>query len=488
MPGSAAFLTPGTMFISSGVANEFKPLKVAFASALARGYKKFIEPASGAMAMCHVAQQAGWSPSSMEASDVIFFSAALGRSIMGQRIDDLLPVAEGFEHEDLGDPATALWVLSVMRAQARGEKTVFWQEVAVSMMLEKERHIAKIQSQLDRAKDVMGGMVYEPLDLWDHLERCFDDSNALVSLNPPSTGGGYEKFYDTQGKFTWAEPPYQIFMPAEGYAKLTDYMNNAKCLMAVYMENQGGHEVQGGVFMRGGGRKAPGDTLARSINYYVASNRPDEFIDLAGGMMVMGWQGWAIEPMDVRVLPENYAVTNDSVVGVRAISQAHASYYRSLWTHNFVGGGSGSSLGMFIDGHLAGVFGYDPAYVTSAGQFGGDSSSVLLQFGMTSPHKTLRLGRLLQRLALCRCTMRMCLKDIHMYRADTLTTAQLTKHPESKELRGIMKMKERKTDKQHGYRLIYTAPIVDSDWSTEFDIWLKDEERWQKQRKQAVSS
>jgi hypothetical protein len=376
-----------------------------------------------------------------------------------------------------------LWVITVMRAQAKGEKTIFWEQVAESMVLERERHIGKIQEKLDYAKATMGGMTYEPMDLWKHLERCYDEPKTLVSLNPPSTGGGYEKFYDTQGRFTWKEPPYDIFMPADGYAKLTDYMNSAKCLMAVYMENQGGHEVQGGVFMRGGGRKAPGDTVARSINYYVASNRPDEFMDLAGGMMVMGWQGWAMEPLNIRVLPDDYVVTNDSVIGIRAISQPNAAYYRSLWTHNFVGGGAGQSLGMFIDGHLAGVFGYDPAYVTSAGRFGGDSSSVLLQFGMTPPHKTLRLGRLLQRLAMCRCTMQMCLQDISMYRADTLTTAQLTKHPESKELRGIMKMKERKPDRQHGYRLIYTAPIEDVSWQHQFDVWLKDEERWQKQRK-----
>jgi len=400
MPGNTSFLSPGVLFLSSSVGTEFKPLKQAFHAAHSKGYTRFVEPAAGAMAMCHVAQQVGWPPSSMEASDVMFLSAVLGAVAMGEDLSSLDVSAEGFEHEDLTSPAIALWVQAVLRADARGIKTHYWAEVGKSMRLERDRHVEGIQQHLDRLASVMGGIKYEALDMWDHLDRVADDPHTLISLNPPSITAGFEKFYDTGGKLTWNEPTYSIFSPVEGYARLTDYMSSSKALMAVYMESRSG-DVEGAVFVRGGGRKAPGDTgISRSINYYVVSNRPDEFTDLSGGMMVESWPGYPLAPMSTPILPEAYEVTQDSKVVVLLIPGEAATYYRSLWTHGFVGASTPRSLGLFIDDHLAGIFGYDPQYVSSAGAFGKDSDSVSLVFGMTSPHNSLRLNRLLSRLAL----------------------------------------------------------------------------------------
>jgi hypothetical protein len=483
MPGNAAFLTPGNLYINSGVNSEFRFLKPAFDAARKSGYTRFVEPACGSFSMSHLAQQGGWDGTQIEASDVILFSAVLGYVVQGLSLEALEISIDGFPGEDMTDPATVLWAQAVARARAKSSK-LFWSEISRAMLMERDRHLEVLNKQLDRLRSVLAGLSFQAIDLFDHLEQVMDDPRTIVSLNPPSTGGGYEKFFDTDGAVTWKEPSYSVFDPVAGYEKLDGYMSRSKALLAIYEENQGGHIVKGAFVARGSGRKAPSDTgVARSINYYIVSNRPDEFKGYAGGMMVESWKGFDMEKAPWSVLPEDHPVTSTSVVNIVNIGQGVANYYRSLWTHNFVGGNAVRSLALLIDGYLVGVFGYDPAYLTSRGTPGGkDSAAVLLQFGMAVPQKRLRFGRLIGRLALCRQTLALILSHLEMYRCDTVRTAQLSKYPESKEQRGIMNLTERKRDPHHGYRLIYTAPVSDVSWDSSFEIWYKREERWQANR------
>jgi hypothetical protein len=488
--GKAAFLTPGTVFLSTSIAAEFKPLKVVAANALSKGYERFVEPAAGGFAMCHVAAQIGWDPKMIESSDIIFFSSAMGAGINDERIDHLNVETDGLEI-DSGDPAEAIWAMTLLRAEARAAKTFYWAEIARSFREDKDRHVEKIRKDFRRGGQILGGMKYTSEDMFEHLERVVDDPKTLIFLNPPSTTGGFEKFYETDGKFRWKEPSYEVFEVAAGYRRLTDMFSSSKALMSVYMENQKGHVIEGAVMARGGGRKAPGDTFAKSINYYVCSNRPDEFGELGGGLMVQGWEGSGMNPLPVEMLPKEHVLSEDSTVQVVKIKNDEAQYYRSLWTHNFVGTQAPHSLALIVDGYLVGVFGYDPMYLSSMGQFGGESEHCLLSYGMTVPRKLSRedqrLSRLLGRVALCRDSLRIFLNPIELYRCKKVRTAQITKHAESKETRGIMKMTNRKKDPA-GYRLIYEAEVREQNWKEVLVEWLKDEQRWWEKRKAAKSS
>ena len=248
----ANFLQPGILFLSSATSSEFKALKRVVANARAAGYERLIDPACGALAMSHIGRQVGWMPEQMEASDVMFFSAVVGYAAMGKRLDDLHPRAEGFEDEDLGDPATALWVQATLRAEARS-KVLYWQEVARSFRDQKRAHLDRLNKQVARIHDLMHGLTYTSEDLFVHLERVHTDPKVLILLNPPSTSGGYEKFYDTGGRFTWDEPEYEVFDVLPGYRRLAAMMENSPALWSVYMENQGGFEPEGAVFAKAGG-------------------------------------------------------------------------------------------------------------------------------------------------------------------------------------------------------------------------------------------
>jgi hypothetical protein len=482
------FLTPGVLYISSGVSSEFKVLKPAFGKALEAGYTRFIEPACGAFAMAHVARQAGWEGIQMEASDVILMSAVMGYTVMGKPLDDLDIRIKGFEHEDMTDAATVIWAQALSRAASRSQ-TLYWAEITHSMKDERAQHIGRIQAQLDRAATILRGLKYETMDMFQHLQRVMDDPNAFVMLNPPSTKAGFEQFFETGGIVTWNAPVYELFDPVAGYAKLGEWMKDAKGLWMVYEENQGGHVIEGAIMARGAGRKGPDDHgIARSINYYIVSNRPDEARELLGGLIVIPWQGVRLEKPNRPFLPEAHPITADTRIEVAPMPQAQATYVRALWQHNFVGSSSSLNLALYLDGYIAGVFGYDPSWMSSLGRFGGDSDACLVQYGMTVPQKRLRFNRLLGMIALCRESLGLVLNDVEMYRVAKVVTAQLTKHPETKEYRGVMRLRERKTDPQFGYRLIYEQEVSDLTWPETLAGWLKGEEKYMKARAQAVGA
>jgi hypothetical protein len=474
--GNLGFTVPGVLFLSSATAPEFRGLKTMIAGARQAGYERFVEPACGAMAMCHLAQQIGWPTAQIEASDVMFFSTAVGYAAMGKRLDEIEPEAEGFENEDLGDPATAIWAHAVSRAESKLH-ILYWQEIARSLRERKQEHLESLRKQLARTHDVMGGVKYTSEDLFDHLARVLDDPKTLIVLNPPSSTGGYERFYRTAVEFKWKQPTFDMFEVIQGYNRITDMMEHSKALWSVYFENQGGFEPPGAVFVRSGGRKAPGDSFVKSINYYICSNRPEEFMKYSGGAYAIAWRGQTMEPLKALVMPEDHVLTGDSSLIVRKISASNALYYRSLWTHNFVGTVASVNLGIFADGYLLGVLGYDPQYLRSSGAFGRDENMVLLVYGMTTPANGRRVNRLLTKLALSRDTLRLALSEVEMFRCEGVRTANFTKYPEAKENRGLMALTERKAHPIHGYRLIYEAPISDDTWQEDMSWWLNVEMR-----------
>ena len=64
-----------------------------------------------------------------------------------------------------------------------------------------------------------------------------------------------------------------------------------------------------------------------------------------------------------------------------------------------------------------------------------------------------------------------------------MRTAMLTKYPENKEVRGIMKLVNRIDDKQNGYKLTYEAELVKGRSKQHTMIeWLRREVKWQENR------
>lgn len=67
-----------------------------------------------------------------------------------------------------------------------------------------------------------------------------------------------------------------------------------------------------------------------------------------------------------------------------------------------------------------------------------------------------------------------------------MRTTMLTKYPENKEVRGIMKLVNRAEDKQSGYKLTYEAELVSGRTEQQtLSEWLRREKQWQTSRTKA---
>ena len=154
--------------------------------------------------------------------------------------------------------------------------------------------------------------------------------------------------------------------------------------------------------------------MRNGVNVYLTTNRPDEATALAEGKKIARPSESKLNPLECSMLPREYVITKKSRVQTIQIERAEAQYYRQLWTHNFVGSSAPINIAVLIDGKIAGVFGLDKSALTM-GAFGTQvSDAVFLMYGMTVPHETYRLGRLLTMLAQNRALVHGLCNDLEL--------------------------------------------------------------------------
>ena len=269
-----------------------------------------------------------------------------------------------------------------------------------------------------------------------------DDPHAIVIANPPTYFSGYEKYYDTQGKMVWKEPEYELFDPETGHKKFYDMCMGRKALVICYQEKKPGEAVGYTIYARSSTRA--------DLNAYITTNREEEATMLANGKKIKRPSESKLEPLECSMLPRDYEITENSKIQIISIKSAEAQYYRQLWTHNFVGSSATFNRAVLIDGMIAGVFGISKMQATS----------LFIWYVMKVPHMTYRLGRLLYMLAQNQNFINTILDDLEREKVTKVRTAMLTKYPENKEVRGIMKLVNRQADKNNGFKLTYEAEIT----------------------------
>lgn len=469
----AMFQNPGAFFMCTLVPSEQKFLKVLLENARGNGYTKFVEPCAGAFAMSHLAVQSGFKPSEIESSDVSMFSSIMGYAVTGRSLDELEIHAKGFSDEELLDPAVAMYAWKYLSTVKNAGKEYFY-NFMLDLASRREEHIKNIREQLERAKGILNGMNYRALDMWKHMDEVLNDEHCIVIANPPTYAAGFEKYYDTGGMMTWKEPEYGIFDPKTGVQEFMDLCKDAKCLVLCYEENEPGRTAGEPVFARYGVRSG--------INVYLTANRPEEATALANGKKIARPGESKLSCLECSMLPRDYEITEKTKVQLCQIERAEAQYYRQLWTHNFVGSSAPINIAVLIDGKIAGVFGVDKAALTM-GAFGTQVSDALfLMYGMTVPHIKYRLGRLLTMLAQNREFVYKICTDLEKEKVGHLKTVQMTKYPEAKEMRGVMKLTKRVPDPKMGFRLTYESELKDRTEKETLEEWLRRENKWQKER------
>lgn len=469
----------GALFLGTLSAQARSYLLRLFRGAVGEGYRRFVEPACGAFAMSHLAVQAGFRPGQVEASDISLFSAVMGYGLTGRRVDGLGIVVNqaGLDDIDTGDPASVLWLIGYLRLVGQSRNPLA-EMIARETLLGKEQQIKALAEQLTRGHQIMAGMHFEAEDLFQHLERVWDDPQAIVCVNPPTYTGGFERYYNTGGRLTWREPSYGVFDAEAGVEALMERAMAARALVVCYQERKLGQAIGPPIYMEDGIRRSGG--LANQVNMYLCVNRPNEAMRFTGGMAMKRRVIGQVEAGDFTVLPAGYEVGDAARLEVVLIPGAQALYYRCLWTHKFAvdsGGNLGKGGAILLDGYLVGVFGYDQSFIVgwkSANLTG----RLMLHYGMTVPNRGYRYGRLLTMVAMNRQTVEMMLDDYYAARVTELATVQQTARPESKEMRGLMKLEARKPHDKYGYKLVYVAKLDKLPFGSIFGRWLARERHW----------
>lgn len=460
----AFFMDPGTMFLGGMNSVEQRFIVELLKTAKDSGYYKVVEPCAGTFAISNLAVEAGFKPEQIEASDINMLSTVMGYAIMKKPLDELHIQASGFEDEELLDPAHALYAQMYLKT-SRSAGNEYYHNLLRDLKDRKEDHVKNIQHQLDATSGRLGGLKYMALDMWEHINAVKEDSGAIVILYPHTYLGGYEKFYDTQGKMTWKEPSYAMYDPKTGYQQLEEVMKDAKALYICVQETRAGESVGDAIFARSGTRN--------DINTYIVSNRPEEATMLAKGKKIKRPNDSKIEPLSCSMLPRDYVITEQSDIKVIPITGANSTYYRMLWTHNFVGSQASFNRGVLIDGYIAAVFGISKMA----------ADSIFVWYVMKVPHKSYRLGRLCYMLAQNKEFSDSILDELSKEKVVKIRTAMLTKYAENKEVRGIMKLVNRQVDKEHGFKLTYEADIIPKRTKEQtLTEWLRRESKWQEKK------
>lgn len=480
MPG---FASPGILFLSTWDAPERSFCRTIFTALRERGYTRYVEPCAAGFAMPLVAAAAGWKPAQMETSDVGLYPSIVGYLLAGKPLTDLHVTVDG-EPAQLPDgppvvqAAHLLWLQLLVRTQARPQ-VEYWNNMVTDLIEYGGRHRDYIRTRLDGSLTRLGGLHYEAVDVWKHLEAVADDPHTLISINPPTFKSGFERFFDTKGRLTWDEPGYEIWDPYPDTQRLHETLQGRAALL-VYQHQKGpGEWATPPVF---------GRWLSPGQYVYLNSNRNDEIFEITGGPKVATRRAADLTPMDIPILDVNHKITAKSQVQLLPVKAQVVDYYRNLWMHRLNAAPGSNNLLVLVDGHVAGVIGYGTESMVRPYPHGKSKweGHIILRFAFGTPHHLYRTTRLATMLALARTVAEKSMTGqsaVYLAASEGLMTVEMTRHPEIKGLRGLMKLGGR-VDHPDGYKLLYHAPWSPGGIQETLEQWLGKEKRWQEQKQE----
>jgi hypothetical protein len=431
-------------------------------SAFRENYDRLIIPCCGGFAMPEVAVEAGWKPEQLSASDISLFSSIVGYHAAGKPFDDLgIEFHDEVAEFDTGDAATILFALrlSVYLNRRENDKLPYYESLTMRDLLSRPLdHIASIRSGLYSVKEKIGGMEYHAGDLVEHAESELGDPRAIVWLAPPFLAGDYEKMFNHGHYITWNEPVFNVWKPADGMPALKAKFYKADALAFIYQSKALAEtDIDKAVWARQ-------DT---SDVKYILCNQPETFRAL---LPVEARPKPLYKPQPIKGLSiwtEEDIVTPDMMVDFVEISGQNAMYYKDLFAHQLPASGSEWAFAVLFDGKIVGVVGFFADRL-----YRGTASYVSEAFGMMAPvYRYARLSRLLMMLITTNEFLAQ-FGERSIYKPTGVTTVAVSKHPEHKPHRGIMKLTSKELKPNGLYHLKYAGDATNKSYREVVVEWL----------------
>lgn len=456
----AGFNSPSILFL-----NTYDSLDRKYVAELApklkdAGYKRYVELYAGAFVMPHVMASAGWLPEDMHCYDVSLFSNVLGYTFSGKDVSQLGVKVDGEPLELSGDyiqkAAQILYVQALLRLEK--SQAEYYISLCDDLRRRKEAHIASIAKKIKAQDDVLHGLHFSPLYIWDAYEVEKDSPDTFICSNPPTYKGAYEKFFDTNGRLTWNDIEYPLWDGAKDCPKLAELSKDRKALLLFLQQaDKENAATENPVSAR---------YLSDTQNVYYNSNRSDEIVSLIGKKAVTATDQ-KTEKAKGKILDVDYEVTKKSKVEVRYASTKEAEYYRGLWLHRITGKSVSVNVAVYIDGMVAGYIGLLLNPIMSLyGHADVNDKSIVLAYAVPAPNNKQRLARLLVEIAKSKKVIEQAVNAENpqsamlIEAANKLKTVEYTRYHEVKGLRGLMKI-ERKHKVGGVNALTYATDLTD---------------------------
>jgi hypothetical protein len=481
---SAGFNSPSILFLNTWDAPERTYIQTLARRLHAQGrYDRVVEPFCGAFIQPSAYVGAGYRPDQIETSDVSLYSAILGTYLSGGSPASLNVRLDNKLVKLPDDPQRAAATLLYTQALARMENrpdVAYFQEICRDLVTRHELHVKHLAAMLGRLNDRFGGLAFRSMDAIEHMRTVADSPTTFVAANPPTYTGGFEKFFDTDGRLTWDETPYDIWEPTTGQPALVRESADWQSLMLIQEQAEPNEGQPGTVYAR---------HLSEGQVVYLWSNRPHEITALMGPMAHTRIERPSISPTYTPIAYTETLPEQPQRIDLAAVTNDEAMYWRDLWTHRIGFKNAGQNVVVTVDGVFVGLFGYDVSSVVRP-YHGGNTqvqNGIVLTYALGAPNEAHRLTRLVTMLALAQDSVNVTVPNWWATVAERLITVEYTRHAEAKGLRGIMKLVRRDHDSERGNKLIYAGELLDKTWMVIYADWKRKEAHWRKSRTSAMA-
>ena len=485
----AGFNSPNILFLNTYDAPDRKFIKELAPKLMANGYSKYVELYCGAFVMPLIVASAGCKPEDMYCYDISLFSNVLGYTFSGKDLKELDVRQNGapipLDGKDPVENAAIILYEQALARLAKAEGLEYFHYLLVDMRQNRQRHISAIEARIRHMDEVLHGLHFERLYIWDAFEKEKDDPNTFMVSNPPTYKGAYEKFFDTDGVITWVGDSisYEIWDGSVHCKKLLDMAEDCDALLLFLQQaNKGKSASHDPVSAR---------YLSVNQNVYWNTNKPDA-VRAVQDDKELGAVGAKRRKSKYPILPADYEIKKGCRLTVFVEEGQIAEYYRRIWAHRITGKSVSFHLCVLIDGMIAGFIGMDigpilrPYKETT-------NNTMIMSYAFPAPNNTARLARMLVAIAKSKkiildafSTSKQTNTVMYVTVADSICTVEYSKHQEVKGLRSLMKLKRKEKKADNLYALTYYADM-NNDTPKKIIMDFIDNERRYKEKCQKMS-
>ena len=171
----AGFNSPNILFLNTYDALDRKYIQELVPKLKAEGYDRYVELYAGAFVMPLIVASSGIKPENIFCYDISLFSNILGYVFSNQDVRKLEVKKNGTlidlpNESNLENGAILIYEQALARLK-KAENIMYFKYLVEDMTDRKELHIKNIAEKLKKMNDVLNGLHFEPLYIWDAFEK-----------------------------------------------------------------------------------------------------------------------------------------------------------------------------------------------------------------------------------------------------------------------------------------------------------------------------